>query len=258
MLVVQPESTALDGQGETQMAEQSASEERVNVVLVHGAFADGSGWQKVIPLLEQAGYYVTAVQNPLIAFADDIATTKRVIDAQIGPVIAVGHSYGGAVITEAANDNPNVKALVFVAALAPDAGETLTAGYELFEQPDLLTALVPDAADFAYVDRAKFHDVFAADVDSTEASIMATTQKPIFNGIFGAVVEKAAWRSIPSWSLIALEDRSINPKFQRYQAERMNAKVTEVQASHVPFVSQPEVVANVIMQAANESVLALA
>jgi pimeloyl-ACP methyl ester carboxylesterase len=231
------------------------SAEPVNVVLVHGAFADGSSWQKVIPLLQKAGYHVTAVQNPLTSFADDIATTKRVIAAQNGPVIAVGHSYGGAVITEAATGNPNVKALVYIAGLAPDTGEALTAGYEKFEQPALLSALVTDAAGFIYVDRDKFHEVFAADVDSTEASVMAATQKPIFGEIFGATVQNPAWRSIPSWSLVASKDESINPEFERYQAMRMNAQIMEIESSHVPFVSHPEAVADLITQAAREAVL---
>jgi pimeloyl-ACP methyl ester carboxylesterase len=221
------------------------------IVLVHGAFADGSSWSKVIPILERDGYYVIAVQNPLTSLADDVATTKRVIDAQKGPVVAVGHSYGGAVITDAAAGNTNVKSLVYVAAFAPDAGEALAAAGAKFAPPALGKALVPDAAGFLYIDRAKFHDVFCKDVPGAEARIMAATQKPVNGSVFGAIATNAAWKNVPSWYIVCSEDQAINPETERFLAKRMNAKTTEIKSSHVPFLSHPKDVARVIEAAAN-------
>jgi len=252
MLIVQPQTTAPKGQGQIKMSQQPS----VNVVLVHGAFADGSSWQKVLPMLEEAGYYVTAVQNPLTSFKDDITTTKRVIDAQSGPVIVVGHSYGGAVMTDAAYGNPNVKALVYLSAFAPDAGEGITAGSENFAPPALSSALVPDAAGFLYVDRAKFHDAFCADLDAAEAGILAATQKPIVGEVFGATVTNAAWKSIPSWYVVASGDRAINPEFERFVAKRIKATTTELKASHVSFISQPDAIFKVIDDAVKATALA--
>jgi pimeloyl-ACP methyl ester carboxylesterase len=230
--------------GITHMASQTS------IVLVHGAFADGSGWSKIIPLLEKDGYTVTAVQNPLTSIADDIATTKRVIDAQKGPIVVVGHSYGGAVITSAAAGNANVKALVYVNAFAPDEGEKLTAGSEKFAPPPLNSALVPDSAGFLYVDRAKFHEDFCADLPAVEARVMAATQKPLSATVFDATVSGAAWKSIPSWYIVGTEDQAINPDFERFLAKRMGAKTTEIKSSHVSFLSQPTMVVKVIEEAA--------
>jgi pimeloyl-ACP methyl ester carboxylesterase len=223
---------------------------QTSIVLVHGAFADGSGWSEVIPLLDKDGYTVTAVQNPLTSIADDIATTKRVIDAQKGPIVVVGHSYGGAVITGAAAGNANVKALVYVSAFAPDEGEKLTAGTEKFSQPPLNSALVADSAGFLYVDRAKFHEDFCADLPAAEARVMAATQKPLSGTVFDATVSGAAWRSVPSWYIVGTEDHAINPDFERFLAKRMGAKTTEIKSSHVSFLSQPTVVVKVIEEAA--------
>jgi pimeloyl-ACP methyl ester carboxylesterase len=222
---------------------------KTSIVLVHGAFADGSGWGNVIPLLEQEGYNVTAVQNPLTSFADDVASTRRVIDAQSGPVILVGHSYGGAVITTAARGAANVKALVYIAAFGPAAGENLQA--LLQEYPSKIgAALVPDAAGFLYIDRAKFREAFAADVSDRDHSILAAAQKPINSQIFGQVYESPAWKELPNWYLIAKEDQAINPELQRMFAARMGATIREVKASHVPFVSNPPAVAGIIKEAA--------
>ena len=221
------------------------------VVLVHGAFADASSWTKVIPILQKDGYYVTAVQMPLTSFADDVAFTKRVIDAQKGDVVVVGHSYAGAVITEAAG-GANVKSLVYVDAFAPEVGETLgdPPGTKFSPAP-LSTALVPDAAGFLYVDRAKVHDVFAKDLPEADARVVAVTQKPINSASFGAKVASAAWKTKPSWFIIGTADRSINPDLLRFYAKRMNAKTTEIKgASHVPFLSHPKEVAAVIEAAA--------
>jgi pimeloyl-ACP methyl ester carboxylesterase len=225
-----------------------------SIVLVHGAFADGSSWQRVIPLLERDGYTVTAVQNPLTSLSDDIATTKRVIDAQVGDVVVVGHSYGGSVITGAAAGNPHVKALVYLAAYAPDAGETIGALTGKFAPPPLITALVPDTADFLYVDRAKLHDVFAKDLSSAEASLLAVTQKPLAKATFDQSVNNVAWKTIPSWYLVSQEDRAINPDMERFMAKRIGAKTSEIKASHVAFLSHPQEVTQLIEAAATAPV----
>jgi len=238
-------------QKENLMSENHESKDKPRIVLVHGAFADGTGWQHVIPPLEEHGYVVIAVQNPLISLADDIATTKRVLDAeaQKGPVIAVGHSYGGAVITGAAAGNPNVKALVYIAAFAPEAGEAVAAFLEQY--PSLLgSGTVADAAGFVFVDRDKFREIFAADVDRKEARVMAATQKPIFGGIFGQSTEAAAWKTIPSWYLLTTQDNAINPDLERLYAKRIGATTVEIGSSHAVFVSHPHAVVELIEQAA--------
>jgi len=223
---------------------------KTSVVLVHGAFADGSGWGDVIPLLEKAGYDVIAVQNPLTSYDDDVATTRRVIDAQKNSVVLVGHSYGGAVITKAAVGAANVRALVYVAAFGPDAGENLGALLEQYPSK-IGAALVPDAAGFLYIDRAQFKDAFAGDVSDRDLSILAAAQKPINSATFGQVYEAPAWKDIPSWYLLSTEDHAINPALQRMFADRMGATTHEVKASHVAFVSQPATVAKIIGEAAD-------
>jgi pimeloyl-ACP methyl ester carboxylesterase len=219
------------------------------IVLVHGAFADGSSWQKIIPMLQGDGYSVIAVQNPLTSLPDDVATTKRVIDAQKGPVVVVGHSYGGAVITDAVAGNPNVKALVYVAAFAPEAGEPLSAPGAKFAPPAINSALVPDAAGFLYVDRTKFHDVFCKDLSAADARVMAATQKPVNGAVFGASVANAAWKTIHSWYIVSSQDQAINPELERFYAKRIGATTTEIKASHVPFLSHPREVTKVIEEA---------
>ena len=223
---------------------------KTSIVLVHGAFADGSSWNKVIPLLEAEGFTVTAVQNPLKSLSEDVATTKRVLDAQKGDVVLVGHSYGGAVITEAAAGNSKVKALVYVAAFAPDAGETLGALGERFPAAPLGTAVVPDSAGFLYIDRAKVADVFANDLPKEEAALLAATQKPLAAAIFGEPLKAAAWKSIPSWYVVSTQDKAINPDLERFMAKRMNAKTKELKASHVSFISNAPEIAKVIQSAA--------
>ena len=220
------------------------------VVLVHGAFADGGGWGDVIPLLEERGFEVTAVQNPLTSFADDVATTQRVIDAQSKPVILVGHSYGGAVITTAARDRNNVKALVYIQAFGPDEGENLQE--LLANYPSKIgSALAPDSAGFLYVDRSKFAEVFAADVTERVLSVMSASQKPIKAEIFGQKYGAPAWKNIPSWYLIGTDDQAINPDLQRLFAKRMDATTHEGKSSHVPFASHPEKVVEIITEAAD-------
>jgi len=222
---------------------------KTTVILVHGAFADGGSWGNVIPLVEQAGYDVIAVQNPLTSYAEDVATTRRVIDAQSGPVVLVGHSYGGAVITKAALGATNVKALVYVAAFGPDEGENLQSLLQQYPSK-IGGALVPDAAGFLYIDRAQFKEVFAADVSEPVLSVMSASQKPIASQTFGQVYEAPAWKEIPSWYLVANEDEAINPDLERMFAQRMKATTREVNSSHVPFASNPSVVAELIIEAA--------
>jgi len=220
------------------------------IVLVHGAFADATGWQRVIPILQRDGYEVIAVQNPLESLAGDVETTKRLVDAQTGPVVLVGHSYGGAVIAGAAAGNPNVKALVFLAAIAPEAGEPVNAFLEKYPSA-LGAALKPDSAGFLFVDRGKFHSVFAADLPATEAAVAAAAQKPINGGAFAASVPQAAWKTIPSWYLVSKRDHALNPDLERFYAKRMRAHTAEIDASHVAFISQPRKVARLIERAAS-------
>jgi pimeloyl-ACP methyl ester carboxylesterase len=219
------------------------------IVLVHGAFADGSSWGHVIPQLEQKGYEVIAVQNPLTSYDDDVATTRRVIDAQTGPVVLVGHSYGGAVITGAALNAPNVSALVYIAAFAPDEAENLQALLEKY--PSLIgAALRPDAAGFLYIDRAQFKEVFAADVSESVLSVMSAAQKPIHASIFGTQYKTPAWKETPNWYLVANNDHAINPDLQRMFAKRMGATTRDVDSSHVAFASNPATVVALIEEAA--------
>ena len=226
-----------------------AAPAKPTIVLVHGAFADGSSWSKVIPILQRDGYTVIAVQNPLTSFAADVETTKRVIDGQSGSVVVVGHSYGGAVITAAAAGSANVKALVYLAAFAPDSGEAIGAFGEKYPT-QLGTGFRPDKAGFLYIDPAKFHELFAADVPLPETRVAAATQKPINSTVFGATMDQIAWKTIPSWYLVSQDDKAINPDLERFYAKRMKAHTTEIKASHVAFLSHPAVVARLIEQAA--------
>jgi pimeloyl-ACP methyl ester carboxylesterase len=221
-----------------------------SIFLVHGAFADASGWQKIILALEEKSFAVTAVQVPLRSLADDVATTVRALQTQKGDVVLVGHSYGGAVITGAGAASANVKALVYVSAFAPDQGEALGQLIESHPPSSLTPAIVPDSAGFLYIDRAKFREVFAADVSDDESAVMAATQKPISGAIFAEPSGAAAWKTIPSWYIVAKEDHAINPDLERFFAKRMNATTTELDSSHVPFISQPAEVVRVIENAA--------
>src|SRR5690349_1030875 len=221
-----------------------------SVILVHGAFADATGWQKVIPRLEEEGLTVTAVQLPLKSLADDVATMKRLIVSEPGDVILLGHSYGGAVITEAGAGNTKVKGLVYVAAFAPDTGETLNGLIERFSPSPLGTAVAPDSAGFLFIDRTKFQLVFANDLSKGEASLLAATQKPLAASIFGEPVKTAAWKNVPSWYVVSTQDNSINPDLERFMAKRMGAKIKELKASHVSFISNPSEISKVIESAA--------
>src|SRR5918996_4877 len=215
------------------------------VVLVHGGFVDGSGWQQVYRLLKQDGYSVSIVQNPTLSLEGDVAATKRVVDAQNEPVILVGHSYGGAVITEAGTD-PNVAALVYIAAFAPDKGEsvnTLTAD----PPPGApVPPILPPNDGFLFLDREQFAASFAGDLPAEQAAFMADSQVPWGVGALGGTISEPAWRVKPSWYLVATEDRMIPPPAQRAMSERAGSTVVEVAGSHAIYVSQPAAVAALI------------
>lgn len=219
-----------------------------NVVLVHGAFADGSGWKGVYDNLTKRGYHVTIVQNPLTSLADDVAATKRALERQDGPVILVGHSWGGTVITEAGID-PKVSGLVYVSALSPDAGETTAQQYQGFA-PASEFVIETTKDGFGYVSPAKFKAGFAHDVSDAEAAFMSASQVPINMSAFGTKLGNAAWRIKPSWAVIATEDKAFDQAMLIHMAERIKAKITKVSASHALFMTQPTVVADTIDQAA--------
>ncbi|OOG72886.1 alpha/beta hydrolase [Sinorhizobium sp. A49] len=219
-----------------------------NVVLVHGAFADGSGWRGVYDNLTKLGYRVTIVQNPLTSLADDVAATKRALERQDGPVILVGHSWGGTVITEAGID-PKVAGLVYVSALSPDAGETTAQQYEGFA-PATEFVIETTKDGFGYVSPAKFKAGFAHDVSDADVVFMRDAQVPINMSAFGTKLENAAWRTKPSWAVIATEDKAFDQAMLIHMAERIKAKITKVSASHALFMTQPAVIADTIDQAA--------
>lgn len=220
-----------------------------NVVLVHGAFADGSGWDGVYQALRADGFNVGVVQHATISLAEDVKAVQRVIAAQNGPVVLVGHSYAGAVITEAGND-ANVVALVYINAFLPDAGESIAA---LIKDPvpgAPPPPLLPPQDGFLLLDKTKFAAAFAADVDPDRAAFMADSQLPWGLEAVGGTISSAAWRSKPTWALIGTGDLMIPPAAQRQMAQRAGAKVTEVAASHAVYVSQPATVARLIVTAA--------
>jgi pimeloyl-ACP methyl ester carboxylesterase len=234
---------------EVVMPQASASVRPNNVVLVHGGFVDGSGWQGVHKALKKQGYTVTVVQNPTFSLADDVAVTRRAIAAQNGPVILVGHSYGGVVITEAGND-PRVAGLVYVAAFAPDKGESVQS---LIKDPAPgapVPPILPPADGYLFLDRARFAASFAADVSPDEAAFMADSQVPWGVEALAGAVSEPAWKKKPSWYLVATDDKMIPPDAQRAMSKRANATVVEVKGSHAVYVSQPAAVASLIDKAA--------
>jgi pimeloyl-ACP methyl ester carboxylesterase len=225
-----------------------------NIVLVHGAWADGSGWKGVYDILVKDGYKVSIVQEPETSFKEDVAATKRVIAQQDGPCVVVAHSYGGAVITEAAND-PKVMALVYVAAHMPDAGESEAEDGKRFPS-DLSksTAIKKTPDGFTYLDPAQFHEYFAADLPVEQAAFMARSQVFNYADNFSAVITTPAWRSKPSWMLVPTKDRTINPDLERWYAARAKSHMVEVSgASHSVYVSRPKEVATVIEEAASHA-----
>ncbi|MCP5433813.1 MAG: alpha/beta hydrolase [Alphaproteobacteria bacterium] len=219
-----------------------------SVVLVHGAFADGSGWRGVYDELTSRGYSVAVVQNPLTSFEDDVSATRRVLARQDGRSILVGHSYGGSIITEAGVD-PSVAGLVYVSALAPDVGESTGDQFkDIPAPPEFVIEPGPDG--FGFVNMELFKAGFAGDVADADAAFLRDSQVPISMAIFGVRLTQAAWRTKPSWAVIATQDRAIDPRLLRRQAERIGAEIAEVEASHVPFLTQPRFVADVVDAAA--------
>jgi pimeloyl-ACP methyl ester carboxylesterase len=220
-----------------------------NIVLVHGGFVDGSGWQGVYDLLRKDGYNVSVVQNPTTSLADDVAVTRRALAAQDGPAILVGHSYGGVVITEAGN-HPHVVGLVYIAAFAPDQGESVSA---LIKNPPPgapVPPILPPQDGFLFLDRTKFHAAFAADVSADAAAFMADSQVPWGVEALDGAVSDPAWKTKPSWYLVAANDRMIPPEAQRAMSKRAGATVSEIAGSHAVYVSQPAAVAALIAKAA--------
>jgi len=220
-----------------------------NVVLVHGLYADGSSWAKVIPLLQAKGLKVTSVQNPLTSFKDDVDAVKRTLEAQDGPTVLVGHSYAGMVISEAGTD-AKVASLVYVAARAPDAEEDYPALTKKFPAAPAGAGLRWDAHDWGRLTEAAFVEDFAGDLPRDEARALFAVQQPFAKAITMARTSVAAWKHKPSWYVVARDDRTINPELQRFMANRMNARITEVASSHVPLLSRPAEVAGVILKAA--------
>jgi len=226
-----------------------------NVVLVHGGFVDGSGWEGVHKILRKDGFSVAIVQNPTISLAGDVAVTKRALAAQAGPAILVGHSYGGAVITEAGNDS-NVAGLVYIAAFAPDKGESVAS---LIKDPvpgAPVPPILPPQDGFLFLDKAKFPESFAADVAPDAAAFMADAQVPWGLEALNGAITEPAWRSKPSWYLVSTNDKMIPPDAHRAMSKRTGAKVVEIKGSHAVYVSQPQAVAKLIEEAAKSVTLA--
>ena len=220
-----------------------------NVVLVHGAFADGSGYKALYAVLTKKGYQVTVVQNPLTSLQDDVKATQLALDKQDGPAILVGHSWGGAVITEAGN-HPKVAALVYIAAFQPDNGESALQWLQTAPPAPENGVLPPDDKGIVYYDKAKYHAGFCGDISKEEADFMYASQGAFYAKGFTTPITHAAWRDKPAYALVATEDKSIAPEIQRAMYKRSNTKVTDVKGSHVIFMSQPEKVADVVIQAA--------
>ncbi|RUM26835.1 alpha/beta hydrolase [Rhizobium vallis] len=222
-----------------------------NIVIVHGALADGSGWRKVTEILQKRGFEVTVVQEPITSLDDDVAATKRILDLQDGPSLLVGHSYGGMVITQAGND-PAVAGLVYVAALQPDKGESVLS---LSSSKPAGSMDIKETKDgkYLYLDPGAFPADFAADLPKDEADFLARSQVFASKQAFSAKITETAWRTKPSWSIVATQDRAINPDLERDMAKRAGSEVTEIKASHAVFASQPQKVADIIEKAAKKA-----
>ena len=247
--------TIMLGIGENAMAQTKSTAAVKNIVIVHGGLVDGSGWEGVYNVLKKDGYAVTIVQNPAISLADDVAFTKRAIAAQNGPVILVGHSYGGAVITDAGND-PKVAGLVYIAAFALDKGESVSA---LIKDPPPgapVPPILPPVDGFLLLDKAKFPSSFAADVSPEKAEFMADSQVPWGVNAVGGTISEAAWKAKPTWYLLTTEDRMLPPDAQRLMSKRAGATVVEVKSSHAVYLSHPQAVAHIIEEAATGALVA--
>jgi pimeloyl-ACP methyl ester carboxylesterase len=229
------------------MAETSHSAD-ITIVLVHGGFVDGSGWEGVYQILKKDGYRVAIVQNPTLSLADDVAATRRIIHAQSGPVLLVGHSYGGAVITEAGTD-PQVVGLVYIAAFAPDRGESVSTLTQNPAPGAPVLPILPPQEGFLFLDTEKFHASFAADVNVEKAAFMAASQVPWGVEALTGAVSEPAWKTRPSWYLVASDDKMIPPPVQLFMSSRAGSTVIEVAGSHAIYVSQPDAVAALIEKA---------
>ena len=232
---------------ETRNNNNNISTDIKNIILVHGAFSDGSAWSQVIPILEKAGHKVIAVQLPEHSLSDDVATVKRAIDFVKGPSILVGHSYGGLVISNAAYNNPNVKGLVFIAALALQEGQSYNDIVDVKKIPKDL--FIADKGGFIYLNSTKFHDSFAQDVNFSQADIMAAVQKPINQSILAEKSGPPAWKQIPSWYQISENDHSIPPSLQHFFAKQINATTISIPSSHASLISHPHEIAQLILNA---------
>jgi pimeloyl-ACP methyl ester carboxylesterase len=218
-----------------------------NIVLVHGAFADGSGWKPVADILIKDGYKVAIVQQPMTSIEDDVAATNRILDRQDGPVVLVAHSYGGAIITEAGND-PKVTALVYVASFVPDAGEVL--GGLVQKTPAASTGIAPSKDGFLFLDPAVYAADFAGDLPKAQGEFLALSQMPVAAKAFGTPITQPAWKSKPTFGIVSTQDRMISPDLERMMYKRAKAHITEIKASHAVFLSEPRAVAKVIEEAA--------
>jgi pimeloyl-ACP methyl ester carboxylesterase len=218
-----------------------------NIVIVHGAFQDGSGWKAVYDILTKKGYHVTIVQNPLTSLNDDVEATNRVLAQQDGPVVLVGHSWAGVVITQAGVDT-KVVSLVYVAAFEPDKGETANSWTETQAKSPSMR-VTADPKGFVFFDRTTFHKGYCADLPKALADFMNASQQPIVGACFGTTVTEVAWKNKPSYGIVATEDHAINPMTERNMYKRANAKITEIKGSHALFISQPKAVAAVIIKA---------
>ncbi len=225
----------------------------VTVVLVHGAWADGSSWNKVTGELQRKGFNVVAAQIPLTSFSDDVAVLRKVLLRQEAPVVVAGHSYGGAVITAAAASNPKVKALVYIAAIVPDEGETVGDVFHRVPPHSSAPKLEPDIDGFLWVNVEAYRTAVAPDASSSETALMAATQKPIAVKCLGEPMTRPAWKEKPTWFLIAEKDRMVSPETQRFTAERMKSRFVSLPVDHTPLASKPGVVAELIAAAVNNS-----
>ena len=245
----QQNKTSMQSQGTPSMTTTNAT--NMNIVLVHGTYVDGSSWNKVIPILQNAGHKVIAVQLPLHSLADDVATVKRAIDLVGGPTILVGHSYGGFVITNAAYNNQNVTGLVYVAAFAPDEGESTGTFVDVKKLPPGL--LVPDSGGFVYLNPKMFHGAFVQDANATEAETMAAVQKPANISLLTEPSGPPAWKQLPSWFEVSEADHIIPPDAERMFAKRMNATTISLNSSHASLVTHPDEIAELILNATKGS-----
>lgn len=241
-------ATALSGNADAQTQHRPVK----NIVLVHGAFADGSSWSKVIPILEARGFHVVAVQNPLTSLKDDVDATRRILALQDGPVILVGHSWGGAVITEA-GDDPKVVGLVYVAAYVPDAGSSASANSDPYGATPGQKSIQVDSQSFARMSEEGILNYFAEGLPMPERRVIAAVQGQTYGPMFGEKLTHAAWKSKPSWHVISIKDHTLSPEMEAADAKKAGGKAIPLQTCHVAMLQEPEKVADVITEAANST-----